>query len=94
MPAPYAKDVQVSSERSPFTVDVKRFHVPFSVACACPHCGVKHEGEHSGGDYLNYPQANALEWITWTCEPGCGKDFRVPIVLEISVRAATAEEIA
>ncbi len=74
----------------PFTIDVKRFGLPFIVESTCPGCGLAVERDLDG-DYLSYPTVGCPERIGFIHEIEepkyriCGEWFET-VVIDIIVR--------
>lgn len=66
-----------------FSIDVKRFYLPFIFNVECPHCGEKIEKDLND-QYLSYPDVNKEEEAYFYCDE-CEGEFEVPFTLEINI---------
>ena len=66
-----------------FSIDVKRFYVPFVVEIYCPDCKNKIESNLSD-NYLSYPEVNKIEPITFYCSE-CNGEFEMDSILRVSL---------
>lgn len=75
--------------KKPFSLDVKRLHLPFKMDYVCPEC--KNENtvdlEH---DHLYCSKANKVEYF-YTCCDQCDAELQIPILLKISLSFGEAE---
>lgn len=72
----------------PFVVDVKRFHVPYTIESNCPRCGAicKINLTH---DYLPYPTVGKSEKIYFYCSVDeCYTEWQENVKLTITLEPA------
>jgi hypothetical protein len=88
---------EIHRHARPFSVDVKRFHIPVTLTSKCPGCGTEVEKDLTE-KYLSYPNVGVVEEVSFyheCSEPPNYKceEWSVPVVLDIHVRMATDEEV-
>lgn len=72
-------------------IDVKRFYLPgISLESCCPKCGMKVTRDF-GANYISYPVVGKPEPAYMYCEE-CDEEWRVSLILDISVRVAPPKE--
>lgn len=77
----------------------KRSYVPARLSMKCPNCGWELYRDFLDS-YFSYPTTNEPYTVTIMCEEGpegeegCGEEFSVDLVVELSVRFASDEEEA
>lgn len=69
-----------------FTLEVKRFYIPFSIKKQCPKCkaNIKKEFGEGTGNYLSYPKVNEKISEYLYCD-SYDSEFEVDLLLTIGV---------